>query len=194
MRKYGWIGLLVLLGITFVWLIKAPLIAAYLTQRVGLPLHIRGASVWPSELQLRVVHISNPKGFKDRHALDAKSIVTRYQIGDLFADPVKIQELIVRDVILNIDHADPPGTENNWKVLLQKISPRSKTGRGAHLHKIVFENLTLTHLGGGLAAVPKTTKVDRLEIEHIQSDQGFPTAELIRRVFAETELGSFVPN
>ena len=138
MKRYGWklLVLLILAALVFVWLIRAPILSSYLSNKIGVPVSIRWIGIWPSYTNIHVFAIKNPPGFKDR-AFKAEEVVCHYQLGQLFGDPRVIDSIEIKNSVLRVDFTNPLGAANNWTVLAQMMPPALPSSSGIGLYENV---------------------------------------------------------
>src|SRR5689334_5655852 len=115
MKKYGWkiVGLFILAGLLFFWLIRAPVLSIYLSDKMGIDLSVRWVGLFPHHSKIHGLKIENPRGFK-KSAFEAKEVVCRYHMGDLFAETTVFDLIEIDHSVLMIDFSSPYHIENNW--------------------------------------------------------------------------------
>jgi hypothetical protein len=188
--------LLVILGsLVFLWLIKAPALAAYLSKKIGVEVTARTISVWPNSTTIRYFRIENPDGYRSRTAFEAKKIAISYQFGKLRKTPLEIDEIVLDGVYLNIILNSLKPTDNNWTAIGAKM-PRGKRGREVIVHKLILRNMTVKTQGKGatLLGVNETQHFDEMEFNEINSTEGFPTKELIANIFGKAGVVKYLQN
>lgn len=196
MKGKFWIVLLLAIfaGIIFVWLIKAPLIATYLTGKMKVPVTIRSLSLSPSRMMIEGFQINNPRGFKNTAAFKADDIEVDYQLSSLFRNPSVVDLIDVRNIFLSIELLNLSGSQNNWTAIASKIPKDDETphDRALLIHKLVLTNMTVEIRGLGLNGQTQVKRIDRLEFNEIDSRSGFPTKELIQAIFQGAGLQDYI--
>ena len=197
MFKHGWklIVLILIASITFLWLIKAPIMSSYLTKKMGIPVTLRTISMWPKEATIHHFGIANPRGFKSKQAIQIDKIKLLYRTKFLFNNPVVIDWITLENIVLNIEIRNPTGSDNNWTSLGAQL-PEKKSGKEVVIHKLVLKNLTVKTTGAGakILGVAGTLHFDRMEFDEIDSRDGFPTKELISRIFQGAGIKKYLEN
>src|SRR5690606_11466798 len=119
MKKHGWkaLILLILALLVFLWLIKAPIMSAYLTSKMKVPVSIGRMSMWPSHTTMHNFKILNPRKFKMREALKINLTEITYRFKQLFGNPVEIDQIVANGVFLGIEALNSSGTPNNWTAI-----------------------------------------------------------------------------
>lgn len=193
MKGIGWklVLLIILAALVFLWLIKAPIIASYLTKKMRVPVSIERISIWPSETTMLNFKIRNPKGFKSRVAFEAENTRIDYRFKELFSDPIAIDQIILDKIFLGVEFSNPFGTSNNWTEI-GKNMPQQKSQKRLIIHKLVLTDLSVEIQGLGLLGKPTTKTLSRLEFDDIDSAQGFPTEELVKKVFGGSGIQQFL--
>lgn len=197
MWKHGWklVVLIVVAALIFLWLIKAPIMSAYLTNRMGVPVTVRTISMWPSWTRIRYFKIKNPPGYHPRTALEVKKIEMEYQFGQLTGHPSVIDEIDLNNVTLNIQIRNRSGSDNNWAAIGAQ-APDVKSSREVIVRKLIMRNITVNITGAGANALglAGTKHIDRLEFNNINSKEGFPTKQLVSQIFEGVGLRKFIEN
>lgn len=183
-------GLIFVGAIVAVWLIKAPLLASYISDKLGLDISVRTMSVWPKHTTMGHFRIANPYGFQGRTALAVKKAIVDYRWKAL---PEEIDLITLNDVFLNIDIRGSNTSDNNWTALGAQM-PRNRTKQRVVVHKLVINNLVVKTEGKGAKSlgVAGTKQFDRMEFNEIDSQEGFPTKELISQIFQGAGLRIFI--
>lgn len=197
MLRHGWKFLvLILVGlIVFAWLVKAPVMSSYITEKMGIPVNIGSIGMWPSKTVIHRFTIDNPFGFSHRKAFKADDIVIKYRFGSLTAEPSEIDLIVLDGVYLNIELRDKSGKDNNWAAIAAQM-PEHKSNKRVIIHKLIIRNMTVETQGAGANAlgISGTRHFDEMEFNEIDSADGFPTKELISRIFQDVGLMQYIQN
>lgn len=193
MKKLGWkmILLIVLAAIVFLWLIKAPIMASYLTKKMRVPVSIGRISMWPSSTTIHNFKVTNPRGFKTRTAFQADKIQMNYQFDHLVGDPSEIDQILINDIFLSIEFSNPLGTQNNWTKISERM-PKQKSQKNVIVHKLILTNMAVEIRGLGFIGKPQTRHIERLEFDEISSEKGFPTEQLVSAIFGGAGLRQYI--
>lgn len=190
-KSVGWKMMLLIIfaALVFLWLIKAPILSSYLTSRLKVPVSMGSISIWPSESTIKNFKITNPRGFKLSNALKADQVKIDYQARSLFENPCIIDQISLNDVYLGIEFSSSTGTKNNWTVIGSKIYSEAHS-KEVIIHKLILENITVEIKGVQAQYLKLSEKqtISRMEFDEIDSKQGFPTKELIGKIFKEAGL------
>src|SRR5262245_32445365 len=192
MKKYGWkVGLLTIFAVLVLfWLIRAPILSAYVSSKIGLPVTIRWVGLWPSRTNMHGFVMMNPSGFKNS-AFKAKEVVCRYRLNELFGESTVIDLIEVDHSVLTIEFKDPNSTDNNWTVLGEKVEKRQE-GSKVLIKKLVLKDFNVDIQGTNNIAKAKQTHFDEVEFDNIGSEEGFPTERLIRMIFETGGIDQFL--
>jgi hypothetical protein len=197
MARHGWkfFLLLILVLLVFLWLIKAPAVAAYLSKKVGVEVTLRTISIWPSSTTIRSFRIENPDEYRSRTAFESKKAEISYQMDSLRKTPLEIDEIVLDGVYLNIILNSIKATDNNWSAIGARM-PRGKRGREVLIHKLILRNMTVETQGKGarLLGVSGKQYFDEMEFNEINSAEGFPTKELIANIFGKVGILKYIQN
>lgn len=187
-------GLLILIflgAIAFIWLIKAPLLASYLSDKMRVPVSIGRVSIFPSQTSIADFTIKNPEGFKTRRAFEVDKVEIEYQWRQLFQDPLVIDQITLDQIFLRVEFSNALGTKNNWTAIAQGM-PRQRSNKRVVLNKLLLLNINVEIVGLGLTGKTITRQIDRIEIDDIDSRDGFPTEVLIQKVFGGAGIQQFI--
>jgi hypothetical protein len=195
MKRHGWkfVALVFIAVASFFWLIKAPVLSTYLTEKLGIEVTTRRISVWPSVTTMHHFRVSNPDRFRSPNALSAKKVTLHYQFGSMISAPRTIDEIVLEDVHLNIDILS--NSKNNWGMLAASL-PQARHGSRVIIRKLIIRNLTVTIEGKGarLLGVDGTKHFAQMEFNDIDSADGFPTKELMAKIFNNAGLLKYLEN
>ena len=192
--KNHWWKLLILIFLVLIavfWFVRIPFISNYLTKKTRVPVSIEWIGIWPRETTLRGFKIKNPEGYKMKVAFKAESTEINYQLKNLISNPTKFDQIFLKDVFLGVEFLDPYQPTNNW-TQIGKNMKASKSQKRVIIDKLVLTNLKIEILGLELSGKPLTKTVDRLEFENIDSAKGFPTEELVQKVFGGAGIGEYI--
>jgi len=178
--------------VLFVWLIKAPIVAHYLTNKMKVPVSLSSLSIGTSKAVIRNFRINNPRGFHSKAAFKAEEIEVNYRPkAVLFFEPAEIDLIDVRDIFLSIELKNLTGSDNNWTAIAAKM-PKEESKKELLIHKLVLTNMTVEIRGLGIAGKNETKKIDRLEFDEIDSREGFPTKQLIQAIFQGAGIQDYI--
>lgn len=194
MFKHGWkLILLIIIGaLVFVWLIKASVMSAYITNKMKVPVSINAVSMWPDQTILRGFKINNPAGFKLSDALKTQRIVIDYDWKRLMGNPSIINQILMEHVYLGIDCSNPTCSSNNWKAIGAGMPKEERRTHEVLIHKLVMTDITVEIRGLGLLGSPTIKRIDRMEFNEINSKTGFPTRELVNQIFKGAGLQQYI--
>lgn len=187
--------LILIAAVIFLWLIKAPLMSRYLTREIGVPVSVRTISMWPSVTAIRDFRIFNPSGYHSPTAFEVAQTKVEYRWKALNANPHEIDLITLDNVFLYIYIKDSSGKDNNWTDIGARM-PERKESRGAEVlvHKLVLRNMTVKTEGPGAKTlgIAGVQHFDQMEFDEIDSKEGFPTKELISKIFQGAGLRQFI--
>jgi uncharacterized protein involved in outer membrane biogenesis len=197
MFRHGWklVVLIIVAAVLFLWLIKAPIMSSYLTKKMGVQVTVRTISMWPSETTIRHFRIANPYGFQSRTAFDVERTKINYRWGALRSQPSEIDLITLDNVTLNIEILGSP-SNNNWSAIGAQMPENKGAKKEVIIHKLILRNLTVNTSGAGAKklGIAGTQHFDQMEFDEIDSRNGFPTKELIRRIFQGAGLRQYIEN
>lgn len=196
MFRHGWklIGLIIVAAFVFLWLIKAPIMSSYLTKKMGINVTMRSISMWPKTTTIRHFRIANPPGFRTSSAFEVDKTQVNYRWAALTSEPSEIDLITLDDVFLNIEIRSSP-SDNNWAAIGAQM-PERKRGKEVVIHKLVLRNITVKTEGAAAKklGIAGTQHFDQMEFDEIDSRDGFPTKELIRRIFQGAGIRQYIEN
>jgi len=197
MFRHGWklIVLIIIAAFVFLWLIKAPIMSSFLSSKMGVHVNVRSISMWPNETTIRDFRIGNPHGFRSNTAFLVDLTKINYRWGHLAHDPSEIDLITLDGVTLNIEIINGSGSQNNWSLIGEQM-PERKTEKEVIVHKLVLRNMTVNTSGPGAKklGVEGTQHFDQMEFDEIDSRHGFPTKELIAKIFQGAGIRKYIEN
>jgi hypothetical protein len=142
--------------------------------------------MWPSVTTIRNFRIFNPSGYPTAAAFEVDQTRVEYRFNALKGNPHEIDLITLNDVFLNIFIKDSSGKDNNWADIGSRM-PERKESKGAEvlIHKLILRNMTVKTEGPGARAlgIAGVQHFDKMEFEEIDSKEGFPTKELVSKIF-----------
>lgn len=195
MSHHSWkfVSLILLGCFIFLWLIKAPILSVYLTEKMGVQVTARTISVWPGESTIRHFRIANPPGFHSPTAFEV--VKTHISFVSLFSNPLIINEIVLDGIRLNIEIRNKAASDNNWAAIGAHL-PKTSKGKSIIIHKLILKNMTVVTTGKGAVklGVAGTQHFDHMEFDEINSEHGFPTKDLVSQIFKGAGLMKYLEN
>lgn len=192
MKKYWSLTIYILVGLlAFVWLIKVPILSYYFSQKLRVPVRFNWVSIWPRETAFTHLRIENPKEFSSPTALKVDKTKVHYFFENVFKDPTIINEIEMDNVYLGVEFLVPGEEKNNWTIIARDI-PRSTSRHSFIINRMVLTNLTIVISNVDAMGKVLTRYVDRLEINQINSNRGFPTEKVIQEIFGGVHLDDLI--
>ncbi len=176
-------------AVVFIWLLKVPFLSFYLTQKLRVPISLDWISIWPRETVMTRFQIDNPAGFPSGAALEADRVKISYNWRQLLSKESIIDRIAVDTIHLYIDFTNGDQSRNNWTALSDEM-PKRQPGKNYLIRDLIFRNFTIEIRGLGIADIIR--HVDFLEFSNVSSEDGFPTEELIHKMFGNLDLGKFI--
>jgi hypothetical protein len=193
--RYKLFFILGLAAFVLFWLMKAPVISSYVTRKMGVTVAIGSVSIGSRETKMSHFRILNTPGFGSREAFKADRIHIVYRFGKLRSSPSEIDEIVLDDVYLNIELHSSNRSDNNWTAIGNAM-PKLRDHHPVVIHKLIIKNLTVETQGKGakLLGVAGTRRFNQMEFNEINSQEGFPTKELIDRIFKDAGIWKYIEN
>lgn len=187
------IVLIAIASIVFIWLVKAPIMSNYLTKKIGVPVKVRSISMWPSETTINHFRISNPRRYENPTAFEVNRTRIDYRWSALTGNPIEIDLITLDDVFLNIYINNDSGKDNNWADIGAGI-PKEPRDREVVVRKLILKNMTVQTEGPGAKklGVSGTQHFSQMEFSEIDSKDGFPTKELVAKIFQGAGMRQFL--
>jgi hypothetical protein len=195
-KSWSWKILLLIIvgGLIFLWLIKAPIMSWYLTNELKVPTSMSSISIWPSQTTIRHFRIINPRGFKTRSAFEADTTQIMYRFKHLRANPSEVDRIEIDGIYMSIECSNPVCSKNNWTAIggLMAQKEQKAKKRDVIIHKFILSNMTVEVRGLGFNKPPFTKTIDYLEFDEVSSEKGFPTDKLIQAIFQGAGLQDYI--
>lgn len=188
MRKL-WIGLVVLIlllfaGASLVWIGRTDIVATMLSRHLGVPVHLRAFDLDSQGAYLTQLWVGNPPRFRTKTAFSAETLNIETTWGKLRSDPLIIEEISIRNILIGIENNASGGANTNWSYLLQSQPKNKMSDRDYLIKTLVLENLTveLTTADGKTKRFPTLA---RIELHNISSETGFPIGEIEKAILKQ---------
>lgn len=191
--KRGWkfVAIVLVGAAAFVWLVKVPILSFYLTEKLRVPVGLVWVSIWPTETTLRDFKIQNPEGFDSPYAFKVKEARIDYHLKSLFSEPVTFDQIALDTVFVEVIFSPPGDFSNNWTVIGNHM-PKPSGRHAVYIDALILENITIVVRDFSYPGEITTRHFDRLEFHNINSARGFPTEEMIRKIFGGFNLGDLI--
>jgi len=191
-KRLGWFAIpVVLIGLLIVgWALKPALLASYLTRHLGVPVAVGSIDLGKTRTAIGNFRMKNPRGYRRREAFKAGKTTVAYAWRHLFQTPSEIDRIALEDVFLSIEFDNILGTKNNWTQILSRLP--SHNNKEVVIHRLTVDRLTVEIRGLGLNGGTQTKYVDHIELSEINSQEGFPTHELISQIFGGAGLQQYL--
>ncbi|MDE3046348.1 MAG: hypothetical protein KGJ02_06870 [Verrucomicrobiota bacterium] len=182
-------GLTILATTFFLWLAKGPVMAAFLTEQLKIPVLIGSINLSPHQTNIRRFAIRNPHGFPSRTAFRCKQIQVNYNFKELWTDPIEIDSIFLGDNYITIEFSEHFGDLSNWKVLGHRIPKRATYSKEVMVHRLILLNTTVEIRRAGGSIIKQ---IDRMVFSDLDSRDGFPTKQLITQMFQSSGLQEYI--
>lgn len=193
---FGIVILVIIALLVALWLLKGPIIASYLSKKLDVNVFIGNISVSTKKTNITRFKINNPIGSRTNTAFSSKEISIQYQWNRLKADPSVIDQITLSDVFLGIEFYNLTGSQNNWTTILENVNQEKKKereGKEVIIKRLIITDLSVQVRGKGLfESWKKVKEIPRIEFRNISSRKGFPTQELIRKIFDEANIQKYL--
>ena len=164
-----------------------------LTHQMRVDVRLGRILMRPTYTKIHNFRIKNPKGYHKKTALSVKEIDMEYKLSELFDTPSVTNEIVMKDIFLGIYFKNLIGSENNWQDIVDNIPKAKKSAKPSVVKKLTMENLTVEIWGKGFnAALKKKVLIPSLTFTDIDSEQGFPTEQLIAAIFGSAGIKEYV--
>ena len=186
----------IILIVVVVWVIKTPIIASYLSNKLKTDVSMSNIAVSTKKMTIKNFRIKNPKGSKRRYAFTAKKIEVNYSFSELMSAPSIVDSILVQDINLDIECSNPLCTKNNWTTIIDNINAKEK--KSVSKKEVLLKELTLKNMDVAITGLGldfnKTKKVNvaSIEFNNISNKTGFPTQELIAAIFKSAGLTDYL--
>lgn len=192
MRRGITLTIYIVVGVlVFLWLIKVPVLSFALTKKLRVPVSMEWVTVWWDQTTVRDFSIRNPKGFHSRDAFRAQETTIDYHLKELFSDPTVIEKIELNTIFVDVELSSLDGSKNNWTAISDGM-PKQKSSHPVMIRKLILTNFTISIQGLGVDGATTTRHFERLEFDNIDSEHGFPTEQLIHKVFGGLDLDDFI--
>ncbi len=194
MKKYISIIVIIIVAFVALWFIKTPILAGYLSSKLQTKVTIGDIYITPSHITIKNFKIRNPSGFNG-YAFRTRTIRVDYSMKRFFSSPSIIDRILVDDINLDIECTNPLCSKNNWTEIMGNVSKKeSKKSSSVEVivKAFVMKDLKVEISGIGLLGKKETRKLSHIEFNDINSQDGFPTQQLISAIFRSAGLKEYL--
>jgi len=184
MKKFLGIILLavavILLAGGLAWMSRASVASMALSRNLEVPVRIESLDLSRTNATLQGFAIGNPPQYYGHTAFSARLISITSSLSQLRATPLVIDEIIMMDLLINLEHTRN-SSSTNWSEIL-KHKKATKSGRPYLIRRLVLRNLTVqtTSPTGQIKRYPT---IDYMEFQNISDETGFPISEIQKAIF-----------
>ena len=196
-KRHTFIGIVVIiiLAIVVVWMLKAPILASYLSGKLKVPVSISSMDISKSQMKIRNFSIKNPWGYNSSFAFRTQIIDAKYDWSKLMDDPSVVDLIQINHAYLNIDCSNMLCSKNNWSEIVGKMQKKKAkaSAKEVVVRRLELNDLTVTIHGMGLDSSSTTTShYDSFVFTDVSSKTGFPTDELIYEIFKSAGIKKYI--
>ncbi len=192
---------MVILGsLIFLWFIKGPIVASYLSNKMKVDVSLLSVKLRPSYLKIHNFRIANPPRSKTAKAFSAKTIEANYSLEKLFGNPSVIEEVFLDKVFVGVEFYNPLGTDTNWGRIFNNMKAKEKKEekeKGFIIRKLIIQDLDLSIYGlgvGGVLGKAQKKHFPKLVFYNINSKSGFPTGLILETIFNSLGIENYLKN
>jgi len=188
------IVLIVVIAVFALWIMKTPIISAYLSKKMKTKVSIGSIDFSKSRTKITNFRIKNPRKYKENVAFSSKTINIEYSWKELKKDPSTIDRIELNDNFLSVECSNPLCTSNNWTDIMSKISKKEEKEK----EEVIIKNITMNNLDVeilGMGLVPgskKNVHLSSVSFRNVSSKEGFPTQQLISEIFKEAGINDLL--
>ena len=183
MRKSLWIplvlGIIIVVG-ALAWVNRASMAAQLMHRRLGVPVSLKSLELTKESATLSDLVIGSPPHYRSRTALTVETIEIYSTLPEIRGNPLTIDEIDMTNLLLTLEHAKK-GNTTNWSEI---TAPKKVSSSSRHylIKALVFRNLTVQVITPD-GKVKRYPTIDRLEIDNITDETGFPVSEIEKAIF-----------
>lgn len=162
------------------WMSRASIASMALSKNLEVPVQINSLDLSRTNATLQGFAIGNPPHYYGHTAFSARLISITSSIPQLRATPLIIDEIIMMDLLINLEHTKN-SSATNWSEIL-KHKKSNKSGRPYLIRRLVLRNLTVqtTSPTGQIKRYPT---IEYMEFQNISDETGFPISEIQKAIF-----------
>jgi hypothetical protein len=164
------------------------LLSFYLSSRLGVKVKVRKISFHPQGITIKGFKIKNPEGSPLPDAFRVQTININAKWVSYFRNPIEIDLVSFDDVYLSMLLPKEKKIACNWIKILNSLDEETtvirRTKRSFKIEKLVVDKLRVE-----LYTVGKKTEIvgpiKRIEIDHINSEEGLPLRTFTKAIMNE---------
>jgi hypothetical protein len=175
--------ILVIAGITLLW-INAPRICSYfLTQNLGSPVRVEKVEISLHSIELKDFTVENPHFSRTKYALICDRIHVNFLIKELFQKAPKIDSIMVDNMLVNVELYDTKGEVHNWKMIVANV-PKTEEGKKTNFE---IRKVTIEHLSSNLIPAKEALKplppMEHVVLKNITEENGLPLDKIQKALY-----------
>lgn len=190
MKKVGAVFLIFISFVFLIWVFSSQIISFIMSHDFKIPISIQKLELRKDHFYIADLEIKNLKKIESDKALFSKEIFIQSSLKQLLGKTLTFDLIHLKDIEVNIEFYDSSGKENNWVEIL-KVQSETKASNSPYLIKrILFENLHIFLYKNGKKS--SLANIDKLELQNISSDSGFPSNELEKAILSSLMKSIFL--
>lgn len=147
-----------------------------------------------SSITLHNLVIANPEKSQEPNAFTAKKITVKAPLTRFLKDAIRIDEIAIETIALDLEFDSPTSKEGNWSHLMQgyREKNKEKAVRSVFIEDVLLKDLS-THVS--FKSDPKKAhpvpNIRLITLHHVSSTGGLPMDQLINSVLGEMLINIF---
>lgn len=172
------------------WVNKAKLAAYFMARELHVPVKIESLDMARGKTDIAKLWIGNPSHSQTPTAFSSEKIGITATWGELFGNPLTIEDIVIEDIFVGLEYYDGSGIDNNWAKILRQEHKVQKTEKDYIIKRLVVRNLTvqLTKANGKVQRFPA---IDEMVFYNITSETGFPIQDVEKAILDIMMQGIF---
>ena len=192
-RLFSFISILVALGliaVLFMWAKLPNLLANHLAEKLKVPVTIEGIDLSLQRIGIQDLMISNLPNSLLKEAFSTKTMTFNAPLTTYFEDSIVIDNITLDQIYLGLEFDSARGTKGNWSTLMQNVQSQEAPAKHQKEKTVFIRELVLTNIQVEVAYrdskdIKKLAPIDRIVLKNINSQEGFPTDQIMRSVLGQ---------
>ncbi len=217
MKFASWIVVLlvaVVVVLFLAWSRVPDMLATRMSQKMKVNVTIDDINLSPAAIKVRKLEIGNPRGSILSKAFSSELIDIQAPLMRYLNEDIVIDEIHIDKIYLGLEFENAKGTQGNWTTIMSNVESSTKPPANTQEKKpgkertVLIKKLILTNIdtdivyrqeGGKVKHLPR---IDRIEIDNINSAGGFPIDQLmdsvlgqmLKQIFIQQNLKNMLDN
>lgn len=190
-----------LLLFLLVWITAPIILSNYLTNKIGLRVHVEKVDIFPRKIEIENITIENLPDSVLPTAFSAKEMILEAPIWNFLRRNVVLEKVTLSDVYLGLEFVSATDHKGNWAEILLKMQSAAPTSIPLQDHlvaqTILIRKLEFNRLSAEVVYktnpdnVRKFPEIEQFEFINVDSQNGIGRGQFLKSILGEMLIAVF---